>query len=155
MRKTLIISAIVALTTGLSTMGIAQEKKIQKSDLPAAVQKTAAEQSEGATVRGYSTEMEGGKQLYEVELMKDGHSKDVSMTADGQVAEVEEQVDLTTLPDAVKSGLQEKAGKGTITKVESLTKGGALVAYEAQVKNGARRSEVQVGPEGKALAHPE
>lgn len=148
---TLVVIAVVSL----SSLAVAQEKKVQKADLPAAVQKAAAEQSEGATVRGYSTEMEGGKRLYEVELMKDGHSKDVSMSADGQVMEVEEQVELTTLPDAVKTGLQEKAGSGTITKVESLTKGGTLVAYEAQVKNGTKRSEVQVGPEGKALAHPE
>jgi hypothetical protein len=47
------------------------------------------------------------------------------------------------------------AGKGTITKVESLSKGGKLVAYEVTVKTGMKKSEVQVGPDGKELAHPE
>lgn len=148
-------SLVIVVAVTVSSLALAQEKKMRKSDLPAAVQKTAAEQSEGATVRGYATEMDGGKRLYEVELMKDGHSKDVSMSADGQVMEVEEQVDLTTLPDAVKTGLQEKAGKGMIKKVESLTKSGTLVAYEAQVTTGTKHSEVQVGPDGKTLAHPE
>lgn len=44
---------------------------------------------------------------------------------------------------------------GTIGKVESLTKKGQLVAYEAVVKTGTKRREIQVGPDGKKLAHPE
>jgi hypothetical protein len=30
-----------------------------------------------------------------------------------------------------------------------------LVAYEAAVKTGMKKSEIQVGPDGKKLAHPE
>ncbi|HWX53416.1 MAG TPA: hypothetical protein VN176_02370 [Verrucomicrobiae bacterium] len=133
----------------------AKEKQLKKSDLPAAVQKAAEEQSQGATVKGYATEVEDGQTLYEVEMTVNGHSKDVSMTADGKVVEVEEQVALNALPAPVREGLQKKAGAGQITKVESLTKHGMLVAYEAQVLTGKKRSEVQVGPDGKPLAHPE
>lgn len=133
----------------------AKDKQLKKSDLPAAVQKTADEQSAGATVRGYASEVEDGKLQYEVQLTVNGHSKDVSIAPDGRVLEIEEQVALDALPAPVRAGLQKKAGAGKITKVESLTKHGALVAYEAQVLTGARKSEVQVGPAGKPLAHPE
>ncbi|HEY6350496.1 MAG TPA: hypothetical protein VI636_13905 [Candidatus Angelobacter sp.] len=133
----------------------AQEKHVQKSDLPAAVQKTADEQSKGATVKGYNKEIENGKVEYEVELMVNGHSKDVSMDPQGTVLEVEEEVALNSLPPAVSEGLRQKAGKGTIRKVESLTKHGTLVAYEAQVLTGGKRSEIQVGPDGKPLDHQE
>lgn len=79
------------------------------------------------------------------------------MTIDstGNVLEVEEQVLLDSLPEAVRSGLQQAAGAGRITNVESLTKRGTLVAYEAHVRTGQKRSEVQVGPDGKPLAHRE
>ena len=50
---------------------------------------------------------------------------------------------------------QVKAGKGKLTKVESITKRDTLIAYEAQVLTGAKRSEVQVGPDGKPLDHEE
>ena len=60
-----------------------------------------------------------------------------------------------SVSDTVKAGLLQLAGSGKITKVESLTKRGVLVAYEAQVRTGVKRSEVQVGPDGKPLAHPE
>jgi hypothetical protein len=59
------------------------------------------------------------------------------------------------LPPAVKAGLEKAAGSGKIGKLESLTKNGTLVAYEAVVRTGTKRAEVQVGPDGKKLAHPE
>lgn len=133
----------------------AQEKKITKADLPAAVQKTVDAQIQGATVRGFSTEIENGKRIYEAELTVNGHSKDISMDKDGNIVEIEEQVSLDSLPQAVRDGLTHAAGSGTITKVEALTKNNKLVAYEAAVKNGAKRSEIQVGPDGKKLVHPE
>ncbi|HEY6304837.1 MAG TPA: hypothetical protein VI488_00080 [Candidatus Angelobacter sp.] len=132
-----------------------QEKKLKKSDLPPAVQKTADEQSQGATVKGYSSEMDEGKLVYEVELTVNGHSKDVSISKDGSVIEVEEEVALDSLSAPVKEAFEKKAGAGKITKIESLTKHNTLVAYEAQVRTGGKRSEIQVGPDGKALAHPE
>jgi hypothetical protein len=148
---------VVLAATGLLLAGFtsAQEKKIKRSDLPPAVEKTVAEQSKGATIRGFSTEQEKGQTLYEVEMTVSGHSKDVSMTADGTVVEVEEQVAMDSLPAEVKAGLQAKAGAGKILKVESLTKKGKLVAYEAQVETNGKKSEVQVGPDGKPLDHEE
>ncbi len=54
---------------------------------------------------------------------------------------------------AVREGLTKLAGAGTMTRVESITKQGALVAYEAHVRTGSKRSEIQVGPDGRPLAH--
>jgi hypothetical protein len=133
----------------------AQEKKIKRSDLPPAVEKTVAAQSAGATIKGFSTEKENGQTLYEAEMTVNGHSKDISMTADGSIVEIEEQVAMDSLSADVKTGLQAKAGKGKILKVESLTKKGKLVAYEAKVDTNGKKSEVQVGPDGKPLDHEE
>ena len=152
------VNLFVALAaSGLLLAGTssAQEKKIKRSDLPPAVEKTVAAQSEGATIKGFSTEKEKGQTLYEVELMVNGHSKDISMAADGSIVEIEEQVVLDSLSADVRAGLQAKAGKGKILKVESLTKKGKLVAYEAKVDTNGKKSEVQVGPDGKPLDHEE
>jgi hypothetical protein len=69
--------------------------------------------------------------------------------------EIEEQVAINSLPAPVKEGLQAKAGKGKLLKVESVTKHDKLVAYEAQVMSEGKKSEVQVGPDGKPLNHEE
>jgi len=146
-----------ALVTAISltTIALAQEKKIDRKDLPPAVEKTVAAQSQGATIRGFSQEKEKGETYYEAEMTVNGHSKDVLIDAKGDVAEVEEQVPLESLPMAAREVLQTKAGAGKILKVESLTKHGKLVAYEAVVETNGKKKEIQIGPDGEQLAHEE
>jgi hypothetical protein len=151
-RRSLIVIAVAGL---ISIAAIAQEKKIKRSDLPPAVEKTVAAQSVGATVRGFTQEKEKGQVYYEAELTVNGHSKDVLIDPNGAVVEVEEEVALDALPAAVKAGLQAKAGSGKIRKVETLTKHDKLVAYEAQVTTNGKKSEIQVGPDGQPLDHEE
>jgi uncharacterized membrane protein YkoI len=131
------------------------EKKIAASALPAAVRKAAAEESKGAIVLGYSKETEAGKTYYELEMKRDGLSENILMDSTGAVTEIEKEVPTDSLPSAVREGLHKAAGEGKIVKVESLTKHGTLVAYEAQVRKGSKTSEVQVGPDGGTLAREE
>ena len=130
------------------------EEPVKKSDLPAVVQKAADAQSAGATVLGYSKDKEHGRAEYEMQLMVGDHTKDVTIDPQGSVLEVEEQVAADELPVNVFHGLSAQARTGKITKVESLTKQGKIVAYEAQV-TGGKHAEIQVGSDGQKLAHPE
>jgi hypothetical protein len=154
-RSAVVVFVTVAAACVVVAQAGAQEKPLRKSDLPPAVQKTAEALSKGATIRGYASEIAEGKLAYEVMMTVHGHSRDVSIAPDGGVLEIEEAVALADLPAAVRTGLQAKAAAGTITKVESITKHGTLVAYEAQVLAAGKRSEIQVGPDGKPLAHEE
>jgi NAD(P)H-flavin reductase len=145
------------LVAGLlfAVLASSQEKKIKRSDLPPAVEKTVAAQSAGATIKGFSKENEKGQTYYEAEMMVNGHTKDVLIDINGNIVEVEEQVAIDGLPADVKAALQAKAGEGKLVKVETITKKDKLVAYEAQVTKGGKKSEVQVGPGGKPLDHEE
>jgi uncharacterized membrane protein YkoI len=139
----------------IAGIGAAQEKKIKRSDLPSAVEKTVATVSKGATIKGFNEEKENGGTTYEVEMIVNGHTKDVQIDPSGTVTEVEEEVAMDSLSAEVKAGLAAKAGGGRIVKVESLTKKEKLVAYEAKVDAAGKKSEIQVGPDGKPLDHEE
>jgi hypothetical protein len=80
-----------------------------------------------------------------------GHNKDVLIDSTGAVVEIEEQVALGSLPPAVKAQIEKQAGRGKIVMVESLTRKGAFVGYEAHVKNGKKRLEIKVGPDGQLI----
>ena len=147
-------SAAVAVLLFASSV-VAQEKQIQRADLPPAVEKTVTAQSQGATIKGFSQETEHGQTYYEAEMTVNGHSKDVLIDTSGAVVEIEEQVALDSIPANVQQGLQAKARSGKILKVESLTKHDKLVAYEAVVQTAGKKKEIQVGPDGKPLAHEE
>jgi hypothetical protein len=153
-RYLLRVTALVSMVA-LFSLAEASEKKITRAQLPPAVAKTLDEHSRGATVKGLSAETSEGKTVFEAELSVDGHATDILIDGQGNIIELEEEVAFASLPPAVKDGLTRAAGKGTLEKVESLTKKGTLVAYEAVVRDGTRTREVQVGPDGKKLAHPQ
>ena len=149
------VSAAALLLGLLFSLANAQEKKIKREQLPPAVEKTVAKESEGATIKGFATEVEKGQRLYEAELIVNGHHKDISMNRQGVIVEVEEEVSMDSLPTTVQDGLKKAAGAATIEMIESLTKNGKLVAYEGHLKRGTKRSEIQVGPQGEKLKRPE
>jgi hypothetical protein len=153
MKCSVIACALVLLAS--SPAIYAQEKKITRKDLPAAVEKTLGEHSDGATVRGFSTEVEGGKKIYEVQMTVNGHGRDLSIDSQGRLLEIEDEVAFASLPPDVQAGLKKAAGTATLGKVEALTKDSKVVAYECVVTSGGKRHEIQVGPDGKKLAHPE
>lgn len=146
--------AAVLITVAAGSLA-AQESKIARTDLPPAVEKAVAAMSVGATFKGFSKEVEKGKTYYEAEMMVNGHSKDASFDADGNLVELEEELAQSALPPAVLAGIKAKAGNGTLGKIESLTKQGKVVAYEAHVTTNGKRAEIQVGPDGKPLDHEE
>jgi uncharacterized membrane protein YkoI len=128
-----------------------QESHVKMKDLPAAVQQTVREQSKGATIRGLSREVENGETNYEVELRVNGHNRDVLIDPNGAVVEVEEQVTLASLPAAVRTAIDQNAAGGRVVLVESLTKSGSLMWYEAHVKKGGKSREIKINPEGQLV----
>ena len=151
LNATLVVSISLVLTVSSS----AQERRVKMKDLPSAVQKTVTEVSKGASIKGLSKETEKGKTVYEVELNVDGHSKDISMDSTGQVIEVEEEVQFSSIPEAVQEGIKQSVGTAHMSMVESVTKGGVLRYYEVHVKKGGKNSEIYIGTDGKRIVKPE
>src|SRR5260370_17331505 len=77
-RRAGIISAIAILA---ATAAVAQEKKIKRSDLPPAVEKTVAAQSAGATIKGVSTQNEKGQTFYKAQMVVNCHIQDTPTAA--------------------------------------------------------------------------
>ena len=132
-----------------SAIALASEKQVTHSDLPAAVQKTAQRESQGATVLRYSKEVENGKVEYEVEMMVAGKSKDISIDPSGQVVEIEQQVSLDTVPVAAMAAIRKGAAGGSIRKVEEVRSNGEI-AYEAQILSNGQHREIRVHADGSA-----
>ncbi len=143
----------IALGLTLTVSASAEEKTITLKDAPAAVQKTIADQLKGGRLKTLSVEAEDGKTEYEAELTGGGGGKDRTIVMDpgGKVLESEVVVELSSLPEAVRTRLRKEAGRGTIATVEKVTTAG-VVSYEAMVKEaGEKDREVAVGASGQPL----
>jgi hypothetical protein len=151
MQKSYLYAGFVSVLMLNAGFAWAAEKKINRSELPPAVEKTVQAQSAGATIKGFTKEVEGGQVVYEVEMTVNGHSKDVDIAKDGTVLETEEGVELNSLPASAQKALSVLAKGATIVKVESVAKKGKIVSYEARTINGAKKGEIAVGPNGEAI----
>ena len=132
----------------LPALVLASEVAIKMKDLPPAVRKTVDEQRKGATLRGLSKEVDGGKTYYEAELKVAGHSKDVLIDPTGGVVEIEEEVTLESLPEPARTAIEKFADKRKIVSVESVTTDNSISAYEAKVQEGGKRTEIKVTTSG-------
>jgi uncharacterized membrane protein YkoI len=123
---------------------VAAEKKIQAKDLPPAVQKAVQAEVRGGTIKGYAREVDNGKTMFEVETMRNGHSRDLLFDANGTLVQVEEAMSFESVPGAVKSALESR---GRVLKVEQVTRGSS-VTYEGVVQKNGKKSEVAVTADG-------
>jgi hypothetical protein len=139
------VAVMVLLCAALAAAG--SEKKIQKSDLPAAVQQAADEQTKGAEIKGYSKEVEHGKTYYEVETLVGGHTRDLEFDSTGKLVVVEEEIALDKLPAAARAAIEKAASGGKLNKVEAVTKG-SVVTYEASITRVGKKSEVLFNADG-------
>ena len=132
----------------LFTTALICETKLKIEDLPPAVQKTVKEQTQNAKLVGLSKEKEGGKTVYELETLLNGKSRDFMIDGAGAILTVEDEVALESIPAAAQQAIQKKVAGGTITKVETLTKG-SEVSYEASyTSKSGKKAEYGVNADG-------
>ena len=149
-RYRLIAGIALGLAVGVAALGDA--KSIKQSNLPAAVQRTAEQQSAGATVTGYSTNKVDGVVTYRMELVAEGLTRGVVMDKDGTVLALEQEVAWAELPADIQKTFDSVKAKGELGPVSTVTENGSLVAYVAYLTTSRDRSLVRVKPKAGNLA---
>ena len=148
--------ALVALACCAGTLAAQQhpesaeqgEHALRASQVPAAVRDAFRRAYPHATVRGYTTETENGRTIFEVESREGALGRDVSYGADGTVLEVEETVPVAQLPPAVRSAITAQAGTATIRRSERNVTG-SDTTYEFAIHG--RRGEIRLRADGTSL----
>ena len=143
----------VIVVAVIAEQSSAQEREISKKSVPKAVISAFEKSYPRARVKGYSTEVEEGKTLFEVESYRGSMSLDVSYLSDGTVVEIEEGITSKDLPQTVKETIKSNYPRGRVLKVERKTSGNA-VTYEMKIVSGKTRVEMEVDSTGKIVRNP-
>ncbi len=145
----LMLAALVAaVATPRPVMAQADsDRTIPDARVPAPVKTAFRRVFPNAIVRRYSTEVEGGRTIYEVELLEGGQHRSLDITPDGQVLEVETQLTVAQLPPAVVTAAQR--GGAHIVRAERAV-AGHDTTYELRVQG--RRGELKFRPDGRAVS---
>jgi hypothetical protein len=136
---------------GLGGFAVAEKKKksLQLKDLPAAVQKTVQDNLDGGEIKNIVKEKEDGIEQYEVESIRNGKSRDYNVDVKGNLLLVEEATTIAAIPAAAKASIHKKVADGKLAVVETFTKTGQPMMYEASYtdKKG-KKHEVLVKADG-------
>lgn len=146
--KVLVFFAAAAFT--ITTF--AADEPVKFSELPAAVQKTMLKETQatGAKIKNTLIEIEDGKTYYGCEsILANGKTRDFLVDPQGNVSEVEDQIEESELPVAVKAVVEKTAaGGGKVTKLESVKKDGKITSYEATVVKNGKKTGLELNPDG-------
>jgi hypothetical protein len=124
----------------------AQEHTVPASRVPAAVREAFRRAWPHATVLKYSTEVEHGKTIYEVESRDGTTRRDLDIGADGTILETETQVAAAALPAAVRTAAE---ANGAHIQLAEFVVAGADTSYEIKIRG--RRGEVRLHKDGTPM----
>ncbi len=137
----------------IGSIAMAQEEKYRFEDLPKAVQKTVKTKYPDAKIRGVGKEKnDENETVYEVEMTIKGKAVDIIVDKDGDIETIEEELEISELPKAVKAVATETFPKGKITKAEKITGEDKVANFEVVIKVGDKEPfEVLMAKDGKIL----
>jgi hypothetical protein len=116
---------VIGTAVGLAlvaTAGAADDKKVPLDKVPKAVKEAIDGRFPGADVSSVEKETEDGKVVYDVELKHKGRKYEMDIHEDGTIIEIEKEVAVKDLPEAVIKALEAKYPKATIEEVMEVNK---------------------------------
>ena len=139
--------ALIAGARAAAAQAAGSEHTIPAARVPAAVKSAFHRAYPNAVVRRYSTEVENGKTIYEVESSEGATKRDLDISPEGQILEVETQVTAAQLPAAVRTAAESG---GAHIQTAELVVAGADTTYELKIRG--RRGELKLRSNGQPAA---
>src|SRR5262249_52002850 len=152
MTKRAVGSMVLIIAFGVITS--AQETKVPLDKVPKAVMDAVKARFPNAKLIGASSEKDGDKLIYEVELEHKGLHHDVTLEPGGKLLLIEREIAFKDLPNKVQATLDKEHPKAKYKLIEEVIKVAGdkekLEYYEAHLETGDKKEvEVSVLPDGK------
>ena len=156
MRKTLNGSVVfvgLALFV-LAAVAVADEEKVALDKVPKAVLDGVKARFPDATLVSAEKEKEGDKTTYEIAIKNKDQKIEVTLTPDGKIVEMENEIAAKDMPKVVMKALETKYPQATYKLVEEVIKvkdgEEKLEYYEVLLVTAEKKKlEVLVSPKGK------
>jgi uncharacterized membrane protein YkoI len=141
------------------TITRAEDEKATKITLekaPKAVRDAIKGRFPGAEVSSIEKETENGKVVYDVELKQKGRKYEMDIQEDGTVIEIEKEIALKDVPEAVLQAVNAKFPKAAIKEIMEVNKVKGKVErpdhYEITIQTAdKKKQEVLVSLDGKNI----
>jgi uncharacterized membrane protein YkoI len=149
--KSLIIAAVAVFGMFLGQAN-AEEKTLNKSQVPKAVLEAFEKAYPNMKDVEFEKEMFNGNAAYELEYKTNNVEHEVLYSADGTLLQKEEEIEGETLPAPVKDAIRKAYPKAEIKEVEKVMKpDDTLTGYEVEIVTAGKEIELELDTQGKIL----
>lgn len=151
MKNLLLATAAIglALPALAQTQANPDESTVPMDQVPQEVMTTAEENAGGVTFEQVSVENEDGTEIYEFAATKEGMGYEVDVLADGTLEEIEEEIAMDALPEAVSSALEaELAGFEPEYIEKSTREDGSTVVFEFEGQHEGQAIDAEINEDG-------
>jgi len=140
----------------LAPVARAADEKVPLDKIPKAVMEAIKAKFPDAEVTNAEKETVDGKVVYDIELKQKNRKHEMDIQEDGTVLEIENEIAVKDLPEAVTKAVEVKYPKSTIKEVMEVKlvkdKKEKLDHYEVTLETGDKESlEVTVSLDGKTI----
>jgi hypothetical protein len=144
-RRTSVIAAVLAVLGVAGLAAALDDEKVTLEQVPAAARRALEQQAGGARITEIEREVERGVTVYEAEWVDHGTEREASVSADGELLEIEEEVTLDKVPAAVRAAIAKHIGAGAKMEIEKTT----VVYYEVEATVDGKHKELYFSPAGQ------
>lgn len=147
MTRTLTLLSFVGLAVAVGAATAGDAPKMSLDQAPPEARAALLKLAGGAPIMSIEREKEGGVEIYEAEWKVNGKEVEAAVMANGDLVEMEEEIDASALPDAVKAAVAKYFPADAKLECEKVT----MVVYEIEAKVNGKEKEILVLPTGKML----
>jgi len=152
MKAYLLIFALATAFASFSVHAEADEKEMNKSQVPQAVLDAFAKTRPNAKIKGFEGKSQGGKTVIEIEFKENGVEFEYIYSSDGTLLEIEQEIKPADLPQAVFDTVKTAHPTAKIKEATKiLLPDGIVSRFEIEIKRGGKEFEVEIDPNGKIL----
>lgn len=152
MNKQFWITAILMALSLALGQAHASDTQVNKNEVPKAVLEAFEKAYPNAKDVEFEKETSNGKSVYEVEFKENDREREVLFDADGVILQIEESLDVKSLPEPIAKAISQAYPNATIEDAEKITKpDGTIIVYEVEIKNDGKKLELELDANGKIL----
>jgi len=129
-----------------------EENTSSEQEVPFAVLEAFNKAYPEAVNAKFEEESKNGETLYEVELIDQGVDIEASYLADGTLIQIEQEIQLEELPEAVTEAIMEAYPDAILIEAEKIMAAdGSVRSYEVEIEDDDVELELHLDPNGTIL----
>jgi hypothetical protein len=149
LKRRIVISIALAIimVAAFAVCGTAQSKDEAKTDIPEAILKAFQGQYPDAKITGFEKEADDSTTVFEIECTDGDTEKNVVLSAEGKIIQVEQEIAVTSLPESCTKAVMSAFKGAKIEEAEMISRD-SVVEYEVVLVVGEKEIEALISADG-------